>query len=143
MKLAGRKRRSCNTIPWAAITGFISARARSSPAVTSSVFAPYWPEIIIMTPGLPSIAASNLRLRSIHHRGDIPHPDRDAVLMNQGRLAQLRRRQGLALSLEYDPLFRAFDESSASNAGGSSRGGEYIVDREVERRETVGHDLDL
>jgi hypothetical protein len=86
---------------------------------------------------------ANLWLRGIHHRRNISHPHGDAVLMNQRRLAQLRRRQSLALSLEHDPLFHSFNESSASHAGGSPRSGEYIVDREIERRETVGHDLDL
>jgi len=58
MKFAGRKMRSCNTTPSAAIAGFISASAFSSPSVTSSVLAPYWLETISTTPGSPSIAAS-------------------------------------------------------------------------------------
>ena len=58
MKVAGRCNRATYSIPCASNVGFISSRARSTASVTSIVFAPYWPDMVIKMPGLPMISAS-------------------------------------------------------------------------------------
>src|SRR5215470_5338810 len=57
MKLAGRKRSACNTMPSASRPGRSSFNAASTALVTATVLAPYCADTLIITPSWPSIAA--------------------------------------------------------------------------------------
>src|SRR5437016_12202526 len=57
MKLAGRKRSACNTMPSASRPGRNSFNAASTALVTATVLAPYCADTLIITPSWPSIAA--------------------------------------------------------------------------------------
>ena len=58
MNDAGRCSRGKTVMPCFSNTGFSSASAASSDFVTSIVFAPYWLDIVINTPGFPMMTVS-------------------------------------------------------------------------------------
>lgn len=86
---------------------------------------------------------AELGLRGDQHAGDIAKTHNGSAVTDHDGLAELLRRNRLALGLEHDPLGRGLDEAGAAYTGGIPSRREHVVHGQVVGRQPIGQDLHL
>ena len=93
--------------------------------------------------GAVDLRVAELRLRAFAHIGHVAQLEREAVLPFHERLSELRGRERLPFGAEHDALVGVLDEARAADGGRFARGGDHVVEREIEGEQALGLHLDL